>query len=70
MQVIANRRGFDGLKTREEGEEFAMPEGSKATWFDSVEKPQAAPATVPGAKAKGKAKTASEASAEFEDEIA
>lgn len=38
MKVIATKTGFDGKKVRVEGEEFEMPDGSKASWFVSVEK--------------------------------
>ena len=33
MKVIATKRGYDGVVVREEGEEFEMPDGSKASWF-------------------------------------
>lgn len=73
MQVIATARGHDGLKVREVGEEFAMPDGSKGSWFQSLE-PGVAPADTkvkPAKPAKAKpAATMSEASAQFEDEIA
>lgn len=68
MQVIATDRGFDGLKVRDIGDTFEMPEGSKAKWFEAVDK------TTPEAKVekpKSKAaKTHSEASKQFEGEIA
>lgn len=72
MQVIATSRGYDGLKLREVDEVFSMPDGAKGRWFEPVDAPAAArPATAPkGAKPVGKAKTASEASPEHEDEIA
>ena len=70
MQVIATARGHDGLKVREPGDEFTMPEGAKGSWFQAVGGAVAAPASAPGAKPRGKAKTASEASPEVEDEIA
>lgn len=39
MLVIAKVRGyFDGI--REPGDKFNVPDGSKATWFDPVEKPK------------------------------
>lgn len=37
MKMIATARGFDGKRIREAGDEFEMPEGTKAsTWFEPV----------------------------------
>jgi hypothetical protein len=37
MKVIAKQLGYFG-KLREPGDEFEVPEGSKASWFVPVEK--------------------------------
>lgn len=37
MRVRANSIGFDNLAIREAGDEFDMPDGSTAPWFDSIE---------------------------------
>ena len=37
MKVIATKQGYFG-KLREPGDEFEVPEGSKSSWFDPVEK--------------------------------
>lgn len=36
MRVIATDVGYDNVVVREVGEEFDMPEGSKAPWFKPV----------------------------------
>lgn len=36
MKVIALKQGYFG-KLRDPGEEFEVPEGSKASWFQPVE---------------------------------
>ena len=36
MKVIATKPGYFG-KLREPGDEFEVPEGSKASWFQPVE---------------------------------
>lgn len=38
MKVIATKKGYFG-KLREPGDELDVPEKSKATWFEPVEKP-------------------------------
>lgn len=52
MKVIATARGFDNVATREVGEEFDMPKGSKGSWFAPVAKQAEAKAE---AEAKAKA---------------
>lgn len=43
MQVIATKRGYDGIKVRDEGEEFTMPNGATGSWFKpKVEAPKEA----------------------------
>lgn len=43
MRVRALETGFDNLAIREPGDEFEMPDGSEAHWFEPVEsKPQTA----------------------------
>lgn len=37
MKVIATATGFDGKKVRNAGDEFEMPDKSKASWFVPVE---------------------------------
>lgn len=36
MRVVATERGYDGSATREQGDEFDMPEGSSGAWFKVV----------------------------------
>lgn len=33
MRVIATNRGYDGITTRDPGDEFDMPDGARASWF-------------------------------------
>lgn len=46
MKVIANKKGYFG-KLREPGDEFDVPEKSKATWFEPVKKQDDKPAEKP-----------------------
>jgi len=48
MRVRAIETGFDNLAIREPGDEFEMPDGSSAPWFEPVEAP------APKAKTGGK----------------
>lgn len=41
MKVIATKQGWDGKAIRNPGDEFDMPDGSKASWFANVDKPKA-----------------------------
>lgn len=54
MKVIATKTGFDGKRIRNPGDEFEMPDGSKASWFVPVE----AKAETKPKKAAGKPETA------------
>ena len=47
MKVVATKRGYDGVKVREEGEEFEMPEGSKGSWFKPLKAGDPKPAKTP-----------------------
>lgn len=40
MKVIATKKGYHG-KLREPGDEFDVPKGSKASWFEPVKQPPA-----------------------------
>jgi hypothetical protein len=51
MRVRATATGFDNTAIREAGDEFEMPDGSEAHWFEPVDD---APAK-PGKKAKAAA---------------
>ncbi|MGL4350140.1 MAG: hypothetical protein ACRCT2_06165 [Plesiomonas shigelloides] len=52
MLVIAKVRGyFDGI--REPGDKFNVPDGSKATWFEPVEKSKEAKEPVAKVKKEG-----------------
>lgn len=44
MLVRATRVGFDGLKVREPGEVFDMPENAAGSWFDLAEQAEEAEA--------------------------
>jgi len=45
MEVIATKPGWDGVKLRQAGDTFDMPEGAKGTWFKSTA-PDPAPAAT------------------------
>lgn len=51
MKVIATKPGYFG-KLRAVGEEFDVPDGSKATWFEPVKGDK--PADTKGGKSDGK----------------
>ncbi len=38
MRVRATATGFDNIAVREVGDEFDMPDGSTAPWFEPVKK--------------------------------
>lgn len=67
MRVIATNRGYDNVTTREPGDEFEMPEGSKGTWFRSLEEPEPAAKPVK-VKSDKPPKTLGEAAAKSTDE--
>lgn len=53
MRVIATKQGYHG-KLREVGDEFDVPDGEKASWFEPKEKPAAeAKAAAKGKQADG-----------------
>lgn len=66
MRVIATARGYDNLKTREEGEEFDMPDGAKGSWFVPLDEP-AKPVKAQKVKSDKPAQTMSEAAAQSDD---
>lgn len=59
MEVVATKEGFDGIRVRQPGETFEMPDGATSTWFEAHE---AEHEVKPKGKAggKGRAKTLSE----------
>ena len=64
MKFIATKRGYDGFKVIEEGEEFEMPEGSKGSWFTPVD---AAPKPAKAARGSGRPATVGELAREQSD---
>lgn len=65
MKVKATKRGYDGTRVIEEGEEFDMPEGAKGSWFKPVKGDEPKPVKAP--RGSGRAATVGELASEQSD---